>query len=152
MVVSGSEELISRIKDLREYDNKAEFPWELYKKAAALGFIGASVPEEHGGQGLGQIEECIIREEFQRADSSLGIITAGAYGGDLITHFGTEEQKKKYLPRVCNGEITAGMALTEPEHGTDAGAVGLNTTAVKDGNEYVINGLKTFISNGPQNS
>lgn len=132
----------------REYDEKAEFPWELYKKAAQLGFIGVSVPEEYGGQGLGQIEECLIREEFQRADSSLGIITAGAYGGDLITEFGTDEQKKKYLPKICRGEITAGMALTEPEHGTDAGAIGLNTTAVKDGGEYVINGLKTFISNG----
>ncbi len=132
----------------REYDQKAEFPWELYKKAGKLGFIGVSVPEQYGGQGLGQIEECLIREEFQRADSTLGIITAGAYGADIIAHYGTDAQKEKYLPRVCRGEITAGMALTEPEHGTDAGAVGLNTTAVKDGNEYVINGSKTFISNG----
>jgi alkylation response protein AidB-like acyl-CoA dehydrogenase len=132
----------------REYDQKAEFPWELYRKAAKLGFIGITLPEEYGGQGLGQIEECLVREEFQRADSTLGIITAGCYASGIIAHYGTEEQKEKYLPRICKGEITSAMALTEPDHGTDAGAVGLNTTAVKEGDEYVINGSKTFISNG----
>lgn len=132
----------------REYDQKAEFPWELYKKAAKLGFIGISLPEEYGGQGLGVLEEAIVREEFHRVDSTLGVITAGAYGADLIATYGTKEQKEKYLPRICRGEILSAMALTEPEHGTDAGTTGLNTTAVKDGDMWVINGTKTFISNG----
>jgi len=132
----------------REYDKKAEFPWELYRKAAKLGFIGISLPTEYGGQGLGTLEECLVREEFHRVDSTLGVIIAGCYGSDLIAAYGTEEQKEKYLPRICRGEILSAMALTEPEHGTDAGAVGLNTVAVKDGDEYLINGNKTFISNG----
>ncbi|MHA1834180.1 MAG: acyl-CoA dehydrogenase family protein [Candidatus Baldrarchaeia archaeon] len=132
----------------REYDEKSEFPWELYKKAAKLGFIGISLPEEYGGQGLGTFEECLVREEFHRVDSTLGVIMAGCYGADLIDVYGTEEQKEKYLPRICRGEILSAMALTEPAYGTDAGTVGLSTTAVKEGDEYVINGTKTFISNG----
>jgi len=132
----------------REYEEKYEFPWELYRKAAKLGFIGASLPQEYGGQGLGCIEECIIAEELYRVDSTLGEIRSGVGFAALIERFGTKDQKEKYLPRICNGEIVCAMALTEPEHGSDAGVAGLNTTAIKDRGDWVINGTKTFITCG----
>ena len=132
----------------RKYDENYEFPWELYRKAAKLGFIGGSLPEEYGGQGLGCIEDCIGNEEFNRVDSTCASLLCGVGFAALVPRFGTEEQKKKYIPRICKGEIVCGMALTEPNHGSDAGMVGLDTTAVKDGDEWVINGAKTFITCG----
>ncbi len=134
----------------RKYDENYEFPWELYKKAAKLGFIGGSLPEEYGGQGLGCIEDCIGNEEFNRVDSTCASLLCGVGFAALVPRFGTEEQKKKYIPRICKGEIVCGMALTEPNHGSDAGMVGLDTTAVKDGDEWVINGSKTFITCGAE--
>jgi alkylation response protein AidB-like acyl-CoA dehydrogenase len=134
----------------RKYDENYEFPWELYKKAAKLGFIGGSLPEEYGGQGLGCIEDCIGNEEFNRVDSTCASLLCGVGFAALVPRFGTEEQKKKYIPRICKGEIVCGMALTEPNHGSDAGMVGLDTTAVKDGDEWVINGAKTFITCGAE--
>jgi len=134
----------------RKYDQNYEFPWELYRKAAKLGFIGASLPEEHGGQGLGCIEECLIAEEFNRVDSTCASLLCGVGFAALVPKFGTEEQNKKYVPRICKGEIVCGMALTEPNHGTDAGITGLETTAVKDGNAWVINGAKTYITCGEE--
>ena len=132
----------------RKYDENYEFPWELYRKAAKLGFIGGSLPEEYGGQGLGCIEDCIGNEEFNRVDSTCASCLSGVGFAALVPKFGTEEQKKKYIPRICKGEIVCAMALTEPNHGSDAGMVGLDTTAVKDGDEWVINGAKTFITCG----
>ena len=134
----------------RKYDENYEFPWELYRKAAKLGFIGGSLPEEYGGQGLGCIEDCIGNEEFNRVDSTCASLLCGVGFAALVPRFGTEEQKKKYIPRICKGEIVCGMALTEPNHGSDAGMVGLDTTAVKDGDEWVINGSKTFITCGAE--
>lgn len=132
----------------RKYDENYEFPWELYRKAAKLGFIGGSLPEEHGGQGLGCIEDCIGNEEFNRVDSTCASCLSGVGFAALVPRFGNEEQKEKYIPRICKGEIVCAMALTEPNHGSDAGMVGLDTTAVKDGDEWVINGAKTFITCG----
>lgn len=133
----------------REYDEKYEFPWEFYRKAAKLGFIGVDIPEEYGGQGLGCVEACIIAEEFARVDSTLAQgVGSGVGFAAIIPRFGTEEQKKKYIPGICRGEIVCAMALTEPEHGSDAGITGLSTTAVKDGDEWIINGTKTFITCG----
>jgi len=134
----------------RKYDQNYEFPWELYRKAAKLGFIGGDLPEEHGGQGLGCIEACIVNEEFNRVDSTCASLLCGVGFAALVPKFGTEEQNKKYIPRICKGEIVCAMALTEPNHGSDAGMVGLDTTAVKDGNEWVINGAKTFITCGEE--
>jgi len=134
----------------RKYDQNYEFPWELYRKAAKLGFIGGSLPEKYGGQGLGCIEDCILAEEFNRVDSTCASLLSGVGFSALVPKFGTEEQKKKYIPRICKGEIVCGMALTEPNHGSDAGMVGLDTTAVKDGDEWVINGAKTFITCGAE--
>lgn len=98
----------------RECDKKYEFPWELYRKSAKLGFSGISLPEKYGGQGLGCIEECLVSEEFNRADSTLAAPVLWAGGGlaSLVTKFGTEEQKEKYIPRVCQGEIVCALALT----------------------------------------
>jgi alkylation response protein AidB-like acyl-CoA dehydrogenase len=132
----------------RKYDENYEFPWELYRKAAKLGFIGASLPEEYGGQGLGCIEDCIGNEEFNRVDSTCASCLAGVGFAALVPRFGTEEQKEKYIPRICKGEIVCAMGLTESNHGSDAGMVGLETTAVKDGDEWVINGGKTYITCG----
>jgi alkylation response protein AidB-like acyl-CoA dehydrogenase len=134
----------------RKYDENYEFPWELYKKAAKLGFAGGGLPEQYGGQGLGCIEECLVAEEFHRVDSTCASCLSGVGFAALVPKFGTEEQKKKYIPRICRGEIVCGMALTEPNHGSDAGTTGLDTTAVKDGDEWVINGAKTFITCGAE--
>ncbi|UCD26464.1 MAG: acyl-CoA dehydrogenase family protein [Candidatus Bathyarchaeota archaeon] len=134
----------------RKIDEKYEFPWMLYRKAAKLGFIGGSLPEEHGGQGLGCIEDCIVAEEFNRVDSTCAHLLSGIGFAALVPKFGTEEQNKKYVPRICKGEIVCAMALTEPNHGSDAGMVGLETTAVKDRNEWVINGAKTYITCGEE--
>ncbi len=132
----------------REHDEKYEFPWEFYKKAGQLGFVGAGFSEKYGGQGLGCIEACIIAEEFNRVDSTLASLLAGVGFAGLIQKFGTEEQKQKYIPRICKGEITCAMALTEPGHGSDAGMVGLDTKAVKEGDSWKINGVKTYITCG----
>jgi alkylation response protein AidB-like acyl-CoA dehydrogenase len=132
----------------REYDEKYEFPWEFYRKAGKLGFIGASLPEEYGGQGLGCIEACIISEEFNKVDSTLASILGGVGFAGLIVKYGTEEQKRKYLTPISKGDIVCAMALTEPGHGSDAGMVGLDTKAVKEGDSWKINGTKTFITCG----
>lgn len=134
----------------RKYDENYEFPWDLYRKAAKLGFIGMSLPEEHGGQGLGCIEECVAAEEFYRADSTCAQLLSGVGFAELVSKFGTKEQKEKYITRICKGEIVCAMALTEPNHGSDAGMVGLDTTAVKDGDEWVIKGSKTYITCGEE--
>lgn len=132
----------------KECDVKEEFPWELYRKAAQLGFLQPHFAEEHGGQGLSYLENLLIVEEFCRADSTLGIaITVGTFGSDLIHLFGSEEQKQKYLPIVARGEAVSSGAFTEPGHGSDITL--LDTTAVKEGDFYVINGTKTLISNAP---
>ena len=132
----------------REYDEKEDFPFELYKKAAQLGFIGLHFEEEFGGQGYGLIELILSIEELCRADSTLGTaIMIGGFGSDLIHMFGTEEQMQKYLPKVASGEWIASGSFTEPARGSDITMV--DTTAVKDENGYTINGTKTLISNAP---
>ena len=108
----------------REYDANYKFPWEFYNKAGKLGFVGASFPEKYGGQGLGCIEACIISEEFNRADSTLAACLSGVGFAGLIEYYGTDQQKDKYIPRICKGDIACAMALTEPGHGSDAVASG----------------------------
>ncbi|MHC1579751.1 MAG: acyl-CoA dehydrogenase family protein, partial [Candidatus Alkanophagales archaeon] len=130
-----------------ECEEQGRFPYELWRKAAELGFIGINIPEEYGGQGMGLLEKVLVLEEFFRADPSLGFIYITTFGSELILNNGTEEQKRKYVTPVARGEAIMGMAVTEPEHGSDI--TKLDTVAVKDGDEWVINGTKTFISNGP---
>ncbi len=130
-----------------EHERNHSFPWEIWKKAGELGFNCMHFPEEYGGQGLGILENTLVVEQFCRRDSGIGIaMSLGDFSSEVILRRGTEEQKKKFLPLVAKGEALSAGAYTEPDHGSDLTAVA--TVAVKDGNEYVINGTKTFITNG----
>ncbi len=129
-----------------ECDREEKFPFELWKKAAKLGFIGMSIPEKYGGQGLGILDSCLVVEEFWRVDGGLGQILSTTFGSEMIVMFGTEEQKKKYLPPLAKGEAICAACFTEPQAGSDV--AGIKTRADKDGDEYVINGTKMFITNG----
>ncbi len=129
-----------------ECDREEKFPFELWKKAAQLGFIGMAIPEEYGGQGLGVLDAGLVIEEFWRVDGGLGMIVATTFGSEQIQMFGTEEQKKKYLPPLAKGEKICCACYTEPQAGSDV--AGIKTRADKDGDEYVINGTKMFITNG----
>ncbi|MFX1465788.1 MAG: acyl-CoA dehydrogenase family protein [Promethearchaeota archaeon] len=129
-----------------ECDKKEEFPKELHKKAAKLGFIGIHFPETYGGGGFGTLENCLYVEEICRVDSGLGIaISLSDLASELILNNGSEKLKQKCIPRVANGESISAVALTEPEHGSDITI--MDTTAVKSGDEWEINGCKTLISN-----
>ncbi|WP_456468581.1 acyl-CoA dehydrogenase family protein, partial [Archaeoglobus sp.] len=129
-----------------ECDKEEKFPFELWKKAAQLGFIGMAIPEQYGGQGLGVLDSCLVVEEFWRVDGGLGMILATTFGSEQILAFGNEEQKKKYLPPLAKGEKICAACYTEPQAGSDV--AGIKTRADKDGDEYVINGTKMFITNG----
>jgi acyl-CoA dehydrogenase len=130
----------------REYDEKEEFPMPVWKKACELGFVGGFIKEEYGGPGLGFTEVAMIMEQFWRVDPGMGNLILTAFGAEIIQKFGTEEQKKKYLPPLPSGEAIMCCAITEPDAGSDI--LLASATAVKDGNEYVINGSKMFITNG----
>ena len=130
----------------RDLDARETFDDRLWKKAGQLGFLAVFIPEEYGGAGLGYLEQCVIIEEFARVD--LGIthaIESTFFGSQLIHMVGTEEQKQKYLPPICSGEMRMGVAITEPDAGSDV--VSVATLAKKDGGDYVINGNKIFITN-----
>ena len=130
----------------RELDRKGCFDDRLWKKAAELGFLGVFVPEEYDGMGLGYLEQCLIVEEFARIDLGLAhAIESTFFGTQLIQLIGTEAQKRKYLPAICNGELRMGVAVTEPDAGSDVTAI--TTTAVKEDDHYIINGGKVFITN-----
>jgi alkylation response protein AidB-like acyl-CoA dehydrogenase len=126
-----------------------EYPEKLWKKAADLGFIGIHFPEEYSGQGLGAFENMLVCEELCRGDSTVGMCLAFAdFSSELIMRSGSEAQKAKWLPKVAEGECLSCGAFTEPNHGSDITSV--DTTAVRDGDEWVINGSKIFITNsGP---
>jgi acyl-CoA dehydrogenase len=131
----------------REYRESEEYPWELSRKAAGLGFIGIHFPEEYGGQGYGYLENAIVAEEMTRANPELGItLTFADFGMELILLFGTEEQKEMYVPRIAKGEGLSAAAFTEPSGGSDISKV-LETVALKEGGDFVLNGSKTFITN-----
>lgn len=130
----------------REYDRKEEFPKDLWKKACELGFIGLFIKKEYGGLGLGFLEFAMVMEEFWRVDPGCGNILLTTFGSELIQLYGTEEQKKKYLPPLTQGETIMGTAITEPDAGSDI--TGILTIARKVGDEYVLSGSKQFITNG----
>ena len=131
----------------QELDDKEEFSYDLTRKMGDLDFFGPFVSEEYGGSDVGYLNYIIIVEEIARIDGSqAATIAAGnSLGIAPIYYFGTEEQKKKWLPDLCKGKILASFGLTEPDAGSDAGAS--RTTAVLDGDEWVINGSKIFITN-----
>jgi alkylation response protein AidB-like acyl-CoA dehydrogenase len=131
----------------KEYDERREYPMNIYRKAAKLGFIGASIPEEYNGAGMDCLAEAIISIEFCRADSAIGsAIDLATLGVPMLLHFGTEEQKERFMARVPKGDGPSAIAITEPDCGSDAAAI--RTRAVLEGDEWVINGTKQFITNG----
>jgi len=131
----------------RELDEKEEFPWEIMKVIAQSDLFGLFIPEEYGGLGKGSLELCIAIEELSRA--CLGVSTtyaANVLGAYPILLFGSDEQKKKYLPDIASGKRLVAFGLTEANAGSDA--AGIQTTAKLTGNEYVLNGTKQWITNG----
>lgn len=133
---------------IMEYDETQKFPMELLKELGELGFLGILIPEEYGGAGLGYIDFEIIIEELARVDPSIALSVA-AHNGLCTSHiykFSNEEQKKKYVPDLASGKKIGAWALTEPSSGSDAS--GLLTIAEKDGDSYILNGSKNFITHG----
>lgn len=131
---------------IMEWDEAQIFPVELFKKLGEMGFMGVLVPEELGGSGLGYHEYITIVEEISKVDSSIGLSVA-AHNSLCTNHilsFGNEEQKKKWIPKLATGEWIGAWGLTEHNTGSDAG--GMSTTAVKDGDHWIINGAKNFIT------
>jgi alkylation response protein AidB-like acyl-CoA dehydrogenase len=130
-----------------EWDENQIFPLEVVKKLGQLGYMGAIFPEEYGGAGLGYVEYSIIIEELSRVDGSVGIIAAAhtSLCSNHIFKAGSEEQKRKYLTKLTSGEWIGCWSLTEPEAGSDA--AGTRSTAVRDGDCWVLNGSKTFTTN-----
>jgi len=146
-------DLAARIADEKvapvaaELDEKEEFPWEIMRVLADSDLFGVWVPEEYGGSGGGVFEQALVVEELSRACSGVAISYAGSgLGGFPILMFGSEEQKRKYIPDIASGRRLAAFALTEADAGSDASNI--KTTAVLDGNEYVLNGTKQWITNG----
>ncbi|MBF0472346.1 MAG: acyl-CoA dehydrogenase family protein [Nitrospirae bacterium] len=134
-----------------ELDEKETFPYEVVDALAKADMFGLFIPEEYGGLGKGSFELCLAVEQLSKA--CLGISTvyaANALGAYPILLFGTDEQKKKYLPSIATGKKLVAFGLTEANAGSDAG--GIQTTAVKDGNEYILNGTKQWITNGGEAS
>ncbi|HEX5568974.1 MAG TPA: acyl-CoA dehydrogenase family protein [Streptomyces sp.] len=128
------------------YENQ-EFPYEIAREMGRMGLFGLPFPEEYGGMGGDYLALCLALEELARVDSSVAITLEAAVslGAMPVYRFGTEEQKRQWLPKLCSGEMLGAFGLTEPECGSDAG--GTRTTAVRDGDEWVINGTKCFITN-----
>ncbi len=130
-----------------ELDEKEEFPWEPMKHIAEGGLFGIYIPEAYGGLGFGGFENCLAIEEISRACIGVSVsFAASGLGAYPFLLFGSEEQKKKYLPDVASGKKLAAFGLTEAGAGSDAG--GIRTTAVKDGDSYILNGTKQWITNG----
>ncbi len=131
----------------RDYDLNETFPLEILKKARGLGFIGLFIPEKYGGPGFGFLEHALVLEEFWSIDPGIGQqLCSVTFGAEELLLYGSEEQKKQYLPPIFDAEGIMGFAITEPDAGSDTASV--STTAVKDGNDYVINGNKVMIGNG----
>jgi len=131
---------------IMEWDEAQIFPISLFKKLGEMGFMGVLVPEEYGGSGLGYHEYITVVEEIAKVDPSIGLSVA-AHNSLCTNHiltFGNEEQKKKWLPKLATAEYIGAWGLTEHNTGSDAG--GMNTTAVRDGDDWIVNGAKNFIT------
>lgn len=130
----------------KEWDKEEKFPWDVWKKMGQLGIIGTAIPEEYGGSGMDFISHAIVAEELGYGCSSM----RGSYSVNIslvaktILKWGTEEQKQKYVPRIASGEIFGCYGLTEPDSGSDAAS--LKTTAEQDGDYYILNGNKMWIT------
>jgi len=133
---------------IKESDEKGEWPEELTQKLGEMGLLGIIIPPEFSGAGYSNVDYVIILEEISKVDPSVGLVVAAhnSLCSNHINLFGNEEQKKNYLTRLASGQTLGAWGLTEPEAGSDAAA--LKTKAVKDGNQWVLNGTKRFITNG----
>jgi alkylation response protein AidB-like acyl-CoA dehydrogenase len=132
--------------NIMEWDEAQHFPVDLFKRLGEMGYMGVLVPEELGGSGLGYHEYITVIEEISKVDPSIGLSVA-AHNSLCTNHiltFGNDEQKKKWLPKLATAEHIGAWGLTEHNTGSDAG--GMNTTAVKDGDHWVVNGAKNFIT------
>ncbi|ETN96919.1 Acyl-CoA dehydrogenase [Zhouia amylolytica] len=131
-----------------EWDESQVFPVDVFKKAGEMGFMGVLVPEQYGGSGLSYHEYVAIIEEISKVDPAIGLSVAAhnSLCTNHILEFGNEEQKAKWLPKLATAEWIGAWGLTEHNTGSDAG--GMNTTAVKDGDAWVLNGAKNFITHG----
>jgi alkylation response protein AidB-like acyl-CoA dehydrogenase len=134
--------------NIMEWDESQHFPVELFKKMGEMGFMGVLVPEEYGGAGLGYFEYVTVIDEISKIDPSIGLSVAAhnSLCTGHILQFGSEEQKKKYLPKLATAEWIGAWGLTEPNTGSDA--MNMMTTAQRDGDDWVLNGAKCWITHG----
>ncbi|KQB33928.1 acyl-CoA dehydrogenase family protein [Acidiplasma aeolicum] len=133
----------------RKIDHDDYFPREIFKKMGSIGYLGITIPEEYGGSGSDYISQAIIEEEISYASGSLGL-SYGAHSNlclDNLYRNGSEYIRENYVPKLCSGDNIGSLGMTEPSSGSDA--LSMKTNAVKDGDNYVINGSKTFITNAP---
>src|SRR6476661_1585183 len=132
----------------KQLDADAKFPWDNIRKMADLGLLGVPWSEELGGAGLDYISFMIAIHELAKVDASHGLTISAhtTLGTSPIVNFGTDDQRKRFVPFLASGKVMGGFGLTEPDAGSDAG--GTRTTAVKKGDRYVINGTKRFITHG----
>ena len=130
----------------RHHEETGEWPREVWEKAVETGLVGGTIPEEYGGAGLSQVETCLFMEEICRVDAGMLAAIGTEFGTRMIREYGTDEQKEWILRGVAEGELVGALGNTEPEHGSDAASI--ETTAEKEGDEYVIDGVKTFITHG----
>ena len=131
-----------------KWDEEQEFPVEVFRKAGELGFMGIIIPEQYGGSGLDYHSYVAIVEEISKVDPSIGLSIA-AHNSLCTNHiyeFGNEQQRKKWLPKLASGQWIGAWGITEHNTGSDAG--GMSTTAVKDGDFWILNGAKNFITHG----
>jgi alkylation response protein AidB-like acyl-CoA dehydrogenase len=135
---------------VREWDEAQIFPLDVVKKLGALGYLGIIFPEDLGGAGLSYVDYCVVMEELSRVDPSVGLILAAhtSLCSNHIYTAGGEDQKRRYLPKLASGEWIGCWSLTEPEAGSDAG--GTRSRAVRNGDDWVLNGAKTFCTNAPR--
>jgi len=130
-----------------EYDREEKFPHDLHQKAAEMGLVGSTIPLEYGGAGYSALEAAIITEELFAVDPGCALsILAAAFGTEAIVEFGTEDQKERFLEPVPRGDAITGAAISEPDTGSDVSSV--STRAEKDGDDWVVNGNKMWITNG----
>ncbi len=129
-----------------ELDEKGEFPWEILKVLADVGLFGVYIPEEYGGLGFGNLENCLVVEELSKVCVGVSVsFAASGLGTYPILLYGSDEQKKKYLPDIASGKRLAAFGITESSAGSDSASI--RTTAKKDGDKYIINGVKQWITN-----
>lgn len=130
-----------------EYYNQGTYPRDLIRRAAGLGYIAPFIPEEYGGAGEGALVDALVKEETTRTDPMIGMMLISYIGAKMIIKHGTQEQKKRYLPHIAQGEQICGICITEPKGGSDVSGIQTSAQVTSDG--YILNGTKTFITNAP---